>query len=317
MKAFALTSFESPAGVRDVPVPEAGPGDVRVRVRAASINGFDVWVASGMAKDMMEHRFPVVVGKDFAGVVEAVGEGVTRFAVGDEVLGILPMDQFLWRGTFAERVVVPAEGFIEPKPANVDFERGAALGLAGLAALVSVDAVEASDGDVVLVVGATGGVGAYAVQLAAGRGATVIATGLPEDEAWLRELGASEFVDYIGDVVAAVRERHPEGVDALIDLVNRDGEALAKVAELVKDGGRVATTMGSADVEGLAGRDVAATNVFAQADPAQFARLLEVAGEGSLTVPVTRTFSLGDLHEGLELLGTGQARGKYVVKLEV
>lgn len=98
--------------------------------------------------------------------------------------------------------------------------------------------------------------------------------------------------------------------------MNRDGETLSKVAELVKDGGRLATTMGSADVEGLASRGVQATNVFAQTDPAHFARLFQIVGEGALTVPVTRTFSLHDLHEGLELLGTGQARGKYVVTLE-
>jgi len=316
MKAFALASFEEPAGVHEVPVPAVGPGDVRVRIRAASINGFDVFVASGMAKDMMEHRFPVVVGKDFAGVVDAVGEGAARFAVGDEVVGITPYEDVLWRGTFGEYVVVPAEGFIEPKPANVDFESGAALGLAGLAALVSVDAIDPGEGEVVLVVGATGGVGAYALQLAARRGAKVIATGLPADEPWLRELGASEVLDYTGDLVSAVRERHPEGVDGLVDLVNRDGEALAKTAEVVKAGGRVATTMGYADDEGLGGRGVAATNVFAQDDPASFSRLLEVAGAGDLTVPVTRTFSLVDLHEGLELFGTGQARGKYVVTLK-
>jgi NADPH:quinone reductase-like Zn-dependent oxidoreductase len=316
MKAFALRSFEEPAGVHDVPVPGVGPGDVRVRVRAASINGYDVFVASGMAKDVMEHRFPVVVGKDFAGVVDAVGEGVTRFAPGAEVVGIVPTEQTLWRGSFGEYVVVPADGFIETKPENLDFASAAGLGLAGLAGLVTVDAVGPSEGEVVLVVGATGGVGAYAVQLAARRGATVIATGLPGDEAWLRELGASEVVDYTDDVPAWVREHHPEGVDALIDLVNRDSEALANLAELVKDGGRLATTMGSADVEGLAGRGVEATNVFAQSEPANFARLLQVAGEGTLTVPVTRTFSLHDVHVGLELLGTGQARGKYVVKLE-
>lgn len=316
MKAFALRSFEEPAGVHEVPVPDVGPGDVRVRVRAASINGFDVFVASGMARDMMEHRFPVVVGKDFAGVVDAVGEGVTRFAPGDEVVGIVPTEQFLSGGSFGEYVVVPAEGFVGTRPANIDVASAAALGLAGLAALVSVNAIEPSDGDVVLVVGATGGVGAYAVQLAARRGATVIATGLPQDEAWLRELGASEVVDYTGDVAAWVRDHHPEGIDALIDLVNRDRDALANVAELVKDGGRLATTMGSADVEGFASRDVEASNVFAQSEPANFARLLQVAGEGTLAVPVTRTFSLHDLHEGLELLGTGQARGKYVVTVE-
>src|SRR2546421_84557 len=148
MKAFALRSFEEPAGVQEVPVPDVGPEDVRVRVRAASINGFDVFVASGVAKDMMEHRFPVVVGKDFAGVVDAVGEGVKRFGPGDEVVGIVPTEEVLWRGSFGEYVVVPAEGFIEARPANVDFAAAAGLGLAGLAALVSVDAIDPSEGDV-------------------------------------------------------------------------------------------------------------------------------------------------------------------------
>src|SRR6266508_4822326 len=138
MRAFALRSFDEPAGVLDLPVPVPGPGEVRVRVRAASVNGFDVFVASGQAKEMMEHRFPVVVGKDFAGVVDAVGEGVTRFAPGDEVVGIVPTEQFLSGGSFGEYVVVPADGFVGTKPANIDFASAAALGLAGLAALVSV-----------------------------------------------------------------------------------------------------------------------------------------------------------------------------------
>ena len=314
MKAFALAGFDSAAEVRNVPVPEVGPGEVRVRVRAASINGFDAFVASGMAKGMMEHRFPVIVGKDFAGVVDAVGSGVTRFAPGDEVVGITPSEEVLGRGTFAEYVVVPAEGDLQRKPASLDFERGAALGLAALAALVSVDVTEPSEGDVVLVVGATGGVGSYAVQLASRRGATVIATGLPEDEASLRALGASETVDFTKDVVAAVRERYPDGVDALMDLVNRDGESLAAIAELVKEGGRIATTMGAADVDAFGSRGVTATNVYAQADPEGFGRIVQSAERGDLTVPVSQTFPLDEAGRGLELFQTGHTRGKYVVR---
>lgn len=300
----------------EVPVPEVGLGDVRVRVRASSINGFDIWVASGMARQMTEHRYPLVVGKDFGGVVERVGEGVTRFAVGDEVVGIVPTDEVLWRGSFGELVVVPAEGFIEAKPANLELGIAAALGLAGLAALVSVETTRPTSGHDVLIVGATGGVGAYAVQLASARGANVIATGLPEDEVWLRDLGAHEVVDYSGDVVAQVRERHPDGVDALLHFVNLPPEAFASIVELVKDSGTVASTLGAADEDGLAVRGVAATNVFAQADPAPFARVIEIARRGELVVPVTGTYTLGDLHEGIELCAKGLARGKLTLSLE-
>lgn len=316
MKAYALVDFDSAAEVLDVPVPDAGPEEVRVKVRAASINGFDAFVASGMAKGMMEHRFPVIIGKDFSGVVDAVGPGVTRFGAGDEVVGITPFEQVLGRGSFAECVSVPADGFLERKPPGVDFQDGAALGLAALGALVSVDAIHPSQADTVLIVGATGGVGSYAVQLASRRGASVIATGLPEDEPSLRELGAGEFVDFQGDVAAAVRERYPDGVDALIDVVNRDGAALAGLAELVKDGGRVATTMGAADVEGFASRGISATNAMAQADTAPFAQLLASADEWKLTVPISRTFPFDEAGRGLELFRTGHTRGKYVVRME-
>lgn len=164
MKAFGLADENASAAVVEVPSPDAGPGEVRIRVRASSVNGFDTFVASGMARTMMEHRYPVVAGKDFAGVVESVGEGVTTFAVGDEVAGIAPPEPGLSsRGAYAEYLVVPAEGFIQRKPADLDFEQAASVGLAALTALVSLDAVEASEGDVVLIVGATGGVGSYAV----------------------------------------------------------------------------------------------------------------------------------------------------------
>ncbi len=216
MKAFGLADKGAPAAVIEVPTPEPGPGEVRVKVRASSVNGFDVFVAKGMARGMMEHRYPVVIGKDHAGEIDALGEGVTGFAVGDEVIGIVPTEPHLWRGAYAEFVAVPLDGFIVHKPGNLDFERAACLGLAALTAFHCVETVEASEGDVELVVGATGGVGAYTVQLAAARGAKVVASALPQDKTWIRGLGADEIVDYSGDVVAAMRGRYPEGVDGLI-----------------------------------------------------------------------------------------------------
>jgi NADPH:quinone reductase-like Zn-dependent oxidoreductase len=314
MKAFVLPDESTPATIQELPDPEPGPGEVRVAVKASSVNGFDVFVASGMAKGIMEHRYPVIVGKDHAGVVDAVGEGVDRFSSGDEVMGIAPPEQHVGRGTYASSLVVPAEGFIERKPASLSFEQAASVGLAALTALVAVKAVGASAGKVVLVAGATGGVGSYAVQMAARRGATVIATSLPEDEEWIRSLGASEVVDYRSDVADTVRTSHPDGIDALIDAVNR-GDAHGSLADLVKKGGYVASTTGSADAEALDVRGVGAANVFAQGDPADFTEVVRMAGDGELQVPIKRTFSFEELPEALGLVGSRSSRGKFAIKV--
>jgi NADPH:quinone reductase-like Zn-dependent oxidoreductase len=314
MKAFALADEASGGSFLEIPAPEPGAGEVRVRIRASSVNGWDVFVASGMARGMMEHRYPAVTGKDYAGVVDTIGEGVTRFSVGDEVAGIAPPEQHVGRGSYAEYLVVPAEGFIEPKPDTLSFEQAASVGLAALTALVATDAVEVAKGETVLIAGATGGVGTYAVQLAAGRGASVIATALPEDESWIRGLGASEVIDYSGDVAAAVRSAHADGIDGLIDAVNR-GDAHGPLAELVKDGGRIATTTGAADVEALAKRSVAAANVVGQTDPGPFANVLAMAGDGELVVPITRTFAFDQLPEALGLVGSRSSRGKFAVTI--
>ena len=142
-----------------------------------------------------------------------------------------------------------------------------------------------------LVVGAGGGVGGYAVQLAAMRGATVIATARPGDEARLRELGAAETVDFTAaDVASTVRDRHPEGIDGLIDLVSYSPDQMAPLVALVRDGGAIASPLGAA---GAPGRDLVATNVMADAlDPAVLSELAALAGAGDLRIPVEAVFPL-------------------------
>lgn len=314
MKAFGLADESSPAAYLEIPTPEVGPGEVRIAVRASSVNGFDVFVASGMGRTMMEHRYPVVVGKDYAGEIDSVGEGVTDFAVGDEVAGIVPTEPHLWRGAYGEFVVVPVDGFIAFKPGSFDFERAACVGLAALTAFHCVETVAASDGAAVLVVGATGGVGSYAVQLAAGRGAAVVASALPEDDRWIRGLGASEVVDYSGDVVTAVRGRYPEGVDSLIVAVHV-GDGFDQLTDLVKDGGRIVSTVGGADVEALARRGVVATNVVGHSDPEAFSRVMRMAADATISVPITRTFTFDELPKALRLIGEERSRGKFAVTI--
>jgi NADPH:quinone reductase-like Zn-dependent oxidoreductase len=315
MKAYALTSPDQPASLVDLPEPELPADGVRVRVRAASVNGFDVFEASGFLVSMMEHVFPTVIGRDFAGVVEAVGPDRGDVAVGDAVLGFLTSAPPLHDGTYGEVVAGAANLILALKPDGISFETAAAIPLAGATALDAVEAVDVGPGDVVVVAGATGGVGSIAVQLAVQGGATVVATARSGDEdAFARGLGASETVDYAaGDVAAAIRARHPDGIAALIDGVNRD-EAFRQLAELVRAGGRIATTLGAADVEGLATRDIRATNIMGTPTPDKLRRLAEQVAAGTLRIEIQQTFALADAAQALAVFSAG-TRGKLILTI--
>jgi NADPH:quinone reductase-like Zn-dependent oxidoreductase len=315
VKAFALTAPGEPARLVELPDPQPPEGGVRVRVRAASVNGFDVYQASGGLVAMMPHEFPTIVGRDFAGVVDAVGAGRADIAVGDEVFGFIPSTPPLHEGTYAEYVVRGPDLVLASKPGPLLFTVAATIPLAGATALDSVDAVDVGPGDTVVVAGATGGVGSVAVQLAAQRGATVIATAKAGDEeAFVRGLGATETIDYAaGDVAEALRSRFPDGVTALIDTVNR-GDAFAPMAELVRDGGRVSTTLGAADVEALAARNIRATNVMGTPTSEKLTALADQVVAGTLRIEVQRTFPLADVSAALEAF-SGGTLGKIVLEI--
>jgi NADPH:quinone reductase-like Zn-dependent oxidoreductase len=315
MRVIAMTDFDSGASLQELPVPEPASSELLVRVHAASVNGVDVGVASGDMRAMTEYEFPVVLGRDFAGVVERVGRDASRYRVGDEVIGFVG-GPTLHDGTWAEYVLTPEDAYVAPKPANLDFVTAAALPLAGTAALLAVDAVDPAVDESVLVVGAGGGVGGFAVQLAAERGARVIATAKTGDEQRLRQLGAAETVDYTTDDVAAtVRALHPEGVHALIDAVSWSAswpDVLAGLAEVVKEGGRVASTLGAARPEELAARGIAATNVMPYAQPAAVARVAQRAETGRLRVTIDAIRPLAEAAVALEQFAKGK-RGKIII----
>src|SRR6266567_1566092 len=164
MRAFAIDEFGQPGSLRDLPVPEPGEGQVRILVAAAGLNPFDNAVVQGYLKDRMEHRFPLVPGMDASGTVEAVGEGIEAWRVGDEVFGSVGK-MYLGEGTLAEFAAMSA-GTVARKPASVDHRAAAAIPVAGVTALLMADALHLSEGDVVVAIGASGGVGSYFVQLA-------------------------------------------------------------------------------------------------------------------------------------------------------
>jgi NADPH:quinone reductase-like Zn-dependent oxidoreductase len=312
MKAFALESSDRPASIIELPRPEIGEADALVAVKAASVNGIDVYQAMGAMTGMMEHRFPTVVGRDFAGTVVAVGPRFTSFAPGDDVLGFIPTVLPLHDGTFAEFVIVGPSVVLVRKPAGLGFGEAAGLALTGVAALDLLEAIAPKKGDVVLIVGATGGVGTVLVQLAAQRGLKVVATALPDQEDFVRGLGAAGTVDYsAGSVPDAVRSRYPDGVDALIDVVNRK-DKLPELAALVRSGGHVATVMGAVDVEQLAARQVGGTNVMAAPTAEKLDLLAAMAASGALRVPIHATFPFERVEEALEAFKRGTL-GKVVL----
>jgi NADPH:quinone reductase-like Zn-dependent oxidoreductase len=304
MRAFALPAADAQPTITELPDPTPGPGEVLVRVATSSLDGFDLSVAAGYLHGMMEHRFPVVLGKDFAGTVEAVGEGVTRFAPGDAVLGVVTKAH-LGDGGFGELLVVHEGDFVTAIPEGLDLQSAGALGLAGTAALDTL-AAGVQAGQTVLVSGATGGVGALAVQYAAAAGATVIATARPGDEAdFVTELGAHHTVDYTGDVPAQVRAIAPDGVDAVVHLAG-DG---AELAGLLKPGGRIGSTMGYGPEQ-----NPAATFVMANPSADTLARLAADAAAGRIRVPVTVIYSLDDVARAFEDFRSG-TRGKICIQV--
>jgi NADPH:quinone reductase-like Zn-dependent oxidoreductase len=314
MRTIAEERFGGPIALMDLPTPEIGAGEVLIGVRAAGVNPFDWKVADGELKDALEHRFPLILGFDAAGVVERVGADVTELAEGDEVYGYL-FKPVIGGGAYAEYVSAPA-AIVARKPESVSFTEAAALPVPGLTAMDLVDAVDPREGETVLIVGATGGVGSYAIQLAARRGARVIATARQGNEMFVHELGAAEVIDYTRtDLLNAVRMTHPGGIEAIIDVVS-ERAVLGRMAGLVKEGGRLASSVYAADAESLAQRGIKATNVGVQPDARRLEELSRMVDAGELTVRLERTFPLERAPEALDEIRTGHVRGKIVLLVD-
>ena len=309
MRAIILESFDTSPTLQEIPTSQTAPNEVLVRVRASSVNPVDNAIVSGMLKDMVEHQFPIVLGRDYAGVVEQAGSNVSGLSVGDEVFGFLPgMSPAVHDGTWAELISVP-ESIATRKPEGVDTATAGAAGLAAITAMTAFDALGVSEGDTILVVGANGGVGSFAVQLADAAGATVIAPSLPEDEDYLRGLGVDEVLPREADVAALVHERYPEGIEALLDLVSYAPEGFDTHAEVLHDDGRGASPLSAAG-EGSERHNVGA--VATQENLQRLARLLEAR---TLWVPVRRTYELEQAGEGLRALVTEHTQGKWAIRV--
>jgi NADPH2:quinone reductase len=298
MRAIVLTSFDGPDAVElaDQPDPTPGDGEELVRIRAASMGLWDVNGARGaFASIGGSSDFPQIQGWDFAG---EAGDG-------RRVLGFVAQP-WMGTGTFAELIALPS-ALLAPLPDQLSFEQGCALPVCGLAARLLVDAAGVTEGDVVLVTGAAGMVGGFAVQLARARGARVVAAVRDRDADEARQLGAETIVSSGDDLEVEVRGQWQDGVDACLDTVGLGSTGVV----CVRDGGAFVTSIPTAVPDGA--RSIAPQAVQVQPDAAATADLAERAAAGELTVRIAETLPLERFADGYARLEHGGLRGKIVL----
>jgi NADPH2:quinone reductase len=312
MRAFGVGRFGEAPAILELPTPNAN-GAFLIRVKYAGVNPIDYKL---LARLTAASSYPYVMGADFAGVVEKAPADKSDFQPGDRIFGMART-----HGAYAEYTAAAPGIKTEPLariPEGVTDEQAAALPIAGLTALGSLDLLGITTGQRVVVMGAAGAVGGYAVQMARSRGAHVIATVRGDvDEA--RRLGAEEIYDTkVVDAIAAVHSAHPEGIDAVLDLVS-NSDAIKRDAEILKSGGSLVSTIHAANEAWFAERHITAHNIDGDTNPDlspqglnEVARML--AG-GTITARIQSTVELEGTAQILEKLRSGGLRGKAVIRL--
>jgi NADPH:quinone reductase-like Zn-dependent oxidoreductase len=299
-KAVSYASYGSPEvlEVVDVPEPHAGPGQVRVAVRAAGLNPFDVKVRNGV---LPKHTLPSLQGSEFAGVVDEAGEGVTEWQVGDEVLG------WMGRGAQAERVVVSATS-VAAKPSALDWAIAGGIGLVGNTAKRATDSLSLGPEDTVLVSGAGGGVGLLSAQFARLAGATVIGTASARNHDFLKGLGVIP-VNYGPGLIDRLREAAPQGYTAVLD--NVGGETIEVALALGVPAERINTI---ADHEAGAKYGVGQVGGGGKTST-ELAELAQLAAAGTLVLPIRARYPLSSVRAAYEDLESGHGLGKIVLTI--
>lgn len=300
-KAFVFNEYGGPQvqSFVDLPKPTPGPGQVLIAVRAAGVNPVEWKLREGYLRGFMDIPLPAVLGSELAGVVEQVGEGVEGFAAGDEVFG----GQFL--GGYAEYAVLPA-GVVAHKPATVSFIQAATLPVAAGAAYDALEQLDLKPGQTLLVLGAGGGVGTAAMQIARSRGVNVIGTASEGKKDFVESLGAVHVAYGEGDL-GRIRAAAPNGVDAILDLVGPpDVEA---TAELLADHSKLVTTVDPATAAKLGGAMV--DRVMTGERYAAIAAL----AEASVLNPIVTTRPFEQVAEALAEVQAGHATGKIVLEV--
>ncbi|TCC60335.1 NADP-dependent oxidoreductase [Kribbella pittospori] len=308
MRALVARRLDGPDAVEliETPIPEPGHGQVRIKVAAAAVNPVDLAVSSGGAVQwgVTAARERFGLGWDVAGTIDAAGPGVD-LAVGTPVIGLADL---LGRPlkTHAEYVVLNADA-VAPAPKDLDLIAASTVGLNALTALQALKAMQLTPGKLVLVTGAAGGVGGYAVEIAKHVGLTVIASAAAEDEELVRRLGADHFVSRAEDLTAAVQAIVPAGVDGLVDA------AVIGIGaqEAVRNGGQHAHVQAGPTPPHL--RDITVHQIFVHANRAELTEVVQLVEAGAISTRVAGTYPLQDAAAAYQRLGKGGVRGRLIL----
>lgn len=307
MKAIYIERHGGPEALQygDLPDPVARPGEVVVDSHAVSVNGIDWRVRTGDAYP--QTKFPCVLGRDFSGVIGAVGAGVTDLAVGDPVFGVVDVGH---EGAYAEKIAIKAS-IVARKPASLSHENAAALALTGLTALVAVeDTLKLKPGETILVQGGAGGVAGFAIQLAKHIGARVITTASAANHAYLRGLGADEIIDYNAQDFTKV----VSGCDAVFDTVG--GDVTQRSFAVLKPGGRAAFIASGPQAPKPAARtDVVSLRPQVNRDRPHLDRIVALFEAGAIRPPEIKVFPLAQAVEAHNVSQSRHFRGKLVLKV--
>ena len=307
MKAVRIHEFGGPDKLvyEDAPKPEPKNGEVLIKIAAAGINPVDSMIGAGKMETMVHHTLPLILGWDAAGTVEAVGPDVSNLKAGDTVFAYADIRV---NGAYAEYISLPA-AIVCPKPASLDFTAAGAIPLAGTTAWEALfEQANLTSGQTILVHGAGGAVGGFAVQFAKAHGATVYATAAGDDVAYVQGLGVDTVIDYKTEKF----EDAVHDVDVVLDTLSGDTRARSWVT--LKGGGVLVSTLPGADAPpDAAARGIVGKSFSAHPDGAHLAEIGKLIDAGKVKVRVGATFPLSEAKQAQEQAAGGHTKGKVVL----
>lgn len=316
MRAVIYDAWGGPERLRigEKPIPEPGPGEIRLKVAAAGVNPIDWKIREGMFECIFDHEFPITPGWDGAGTVDAMGDGVTGWAQGDRTY-FYCRKSLAHDGTFGEYIVIPADWVARPPDSLSDGE-AACVPLCALTAYQTlIEFARIRPGDAVLVHAGAGGVGSFALPMAKLLGAKVYATASAANHDYCRARGADKVIDYtVEDYRDILRELEPDGLSLVFDTIG--GAIPGESPALVRSGGALVCLNEAPDMAEAEKRGIRAVRLYSEPNGAQLSEIAGWIDRGSLPMPDIEIMELDDAAKAMNLSQAGHVRGKIALTLE-